>query len=196
MKVRPSQSPPTYYGGKTGRDNGREEPRMPKEEDIIRRAVEALERRELEQTVKDGLRTIIMRSGENRSSFLLAPSFREHIKSRERQTRTTERRTGALIDIDFGEKNPEWRHGAPAEDWMDGAVEEDSDEGESGDRIPDGTEKLRFVCLVPDEFGRFQGGTAYFGPDGWFHASYDREPDLTFLVSVDDMTGGKRFRIE
>lgn len=63
-------------------------------------------------------------------------------------------------------------------------------------RIPDGTEKLRFVCLVPDEFGRFQGGTAYFGPDGWFHASYDREPDLTFLVSVDDMTGGKRFRIE
>ena len=72
-----------------------------------------------------------------------------------------------MIDIDFGEKNPEWRHGAPAEDWMDGAVEEDSDEGESGDRIPDGTEKLRFVCLVPDEFGRFQGGTAYFGPDDW-----------------------------
>ena len=138
------------------------------------------------------------RSGKT-APFLLARFLLEHIKSRERQIRTTERGTRALIDIDFGEKNPEWRHGAPAEDWMDEAVDEEEETEEEqafGGRIQDGTVKVRFVCLTPDEFGRLQGGTAYFGPDGWFHASYDKEPDLTFLVSVDDMTGGKRYRVE
>ena len=32
---------------------------MPKEEDVVRRTMEALERRELEQTVRNGLRTIL-----------------------------------------------------------------------------------------------------------------------------------------
>ena len=49
-----------------------------------------------------------------------------------------------MIDIDFGEKNPEWRHGAPAEDWMDEAVDEEEEEEEE-------QEVVRFLRSLPEE---------------------------------------------
>ena len=57
------------------------------------------------------------------------------------------------------------------------------------------SESIRFAERRADEFGRRRTGTAYEGSDGWWHGSYDAEPDLTYLISKDDMNDASKYEI-
>ena len=58
-----------------------------------------------------------------------------------------------------------------------------------------GTERIRFVEQRVDDLGRKRTGTAYKGSDGYWHGTYDAEPDLTYLISEREMNDPSKYEI-